>query len=63
MNLKVVTREKEIDLTLEELGLSTEATDAEIIVAAQRRLDETLDGYVVSRHDTNIMVSPAPVFG
>ncbi len=63
MNLKVVTKEREVELTFEDLNLELESSDAEIITAVQRHLDQRLDGYVVTRHEDNVLVSSAPVFG
>lgn len=63
MDLKVVTKEKEVELTLEELGLEVNSSDTVIIAAVQRHLDQNLDGYMVSRQDGKVLVSPAPVFG
>ena len=61
--LKVVTKEREVELTFEDLNLASDASDAEIIAAVERRLDQKLDSHVVSRHEENVMVSPAPIFG
>ena len=63
MNLKVVTKEKEVELTLEELDLTSQSSDIDIITAVQRHLDQNLDGYMVSRREDNVLVSPTPVFG
>jgi len=63
VNLKVVTKEKEVELTLEELGLYPNSSDTDIIAAVQRHLDQNLDGYMVSRREDNVLVSPTPVFG
>lgn len=63
MTLKVVTSEAEREFTFEELGLPYEATDNEILEAAHRKLDQDLEGYVVSRQGQNVLVSPSPVFG
>ncbi len=61
--VKVVGRDQEREARLTELGVSEQATDAEIIAAVERRYEQELRGYVVTRHETNILVSPAPVFG
>lgn len=63
MDLKVVTQDKEVELTLEELGLDIQSSDTDIIAAIQRHLDQNLDGYMVSRREDNVLVSPTPVFG
>jgi hypothetical protein len=62
-NLRVVTREREVELTLTDLGIDANATDAEIVRAAERNLDTTLNGLIVSRKGENILLSPAPIFG
>lgn len=63
MDLKVVTKEKEVELILEELDLTNQSSDTDIIAAVQRHLDQNLDGYMVSRQDDRVLVSPSPVFG
>jgi hypothetical protein len=62
-NLRVVTKEREVELTLTELGLDNGSTDSEILRAAERHLDQNLNGLIVSRKDENILLSPAPIFG
>ena len=62
-NLRVVTKEREVELTLTDLGIEANASDAEIIRAAERNLDTTLNGLIVSRKGENILLSPAPIFG
>jgi hypothetical protein len=62
-NLRVVTKEREVELTLTDLGIDANATDAEIVRAAERNLDTTLNGLIVSRKGENILLSPAPIFG
>ena len=61
--VKIVTREREVEVTLDDLRLGDRATDAEIISAAERRLEQSLNNYIVTRHEDNIVVSPTPVFG
>jgi len=62
-NLKVVTKEREVEYTFSDLDLEPEATDSEILRAAERRLDTNLNGYIVTKEGENALVSPAPVFG
>jgi hypothetical protein len=61
--LRVVTKEKEVELTFTELNLESGATDSEIVRAAERHLDQNLNGLIVSRRENNILLSPAPIFG
>jgi len=61
--VKIVTREKEVEVTLTELGVESDASDSAIIRAAERHLDTNLNGLMVSRQGENILVSPTPVFG
>ena len=63
VNVRIVTREREMEVTFDDLRLGNQATDAEIIAAAERRLEQTLNNYIVTRHEDNIVVSPTPVFG
>ena len=63
MVLRVVTKERETELTFTELGLDNGATDAEIMRAAERNLDTNLSGLMVSRKGENVLLSPAPIFG
>jgi len=62
-NVRVVTREKEVELTFEELDLVDSATDNEIVRAAERHLDANLSGLMVSRSGENVLLSPTPIFG
>jgi hypothetical protein len=61
--IRIVTREKEVEVTLDDLGIAQGASDSEIIRAAERHLDTNLNGLMVSRQGENILVSPTPVFG
>jgi hypothetical protein len=63
VNVKIVTKETEINATLQDLGLEPQATDNQIIVAAERRAEQTLEHYTVTRHEGNILVSPTPIYG
>lgn len=63
MPVKIVAREREIELTFDQMGLSPDASDAEIIVAAERHMEQKLENFVVTRQGENVMVSPSPVFG
>ena len=62
-NLRIVTKEREVELTLNELGLEQGSTDAEIMRAAERHLDQNLSGLIVSRKGENVLLSPSPIFG
>lgn len=61
VQLRVVTRDGEKDLEAPEL--SPEATDSEIISAAERRLETDLNGYMVTREKDRVLVNPSPVYG
>ena len=63
MNLRIVTREREVELTLRDLDLTNTATDAQIKTAAEKYMDSKLTDLVVSRQGENILLSPAPIFG
>jgi len=63
MNVRVVTKEREVEMTFKQLGLEKGATDAEIMRAAERDLDQNLSGLIVSRKEENVLLSPAPIFG
>ena len=62
-NLKIVTKERETEYTFKDLDLAPDATDSEIVRAAERRLDQNLNGFIVTKEGENALVSPAPVFG
>ena len=63
VNVKIVTKETEINATLVDLGLDTQSTDTQILAAAERRSEQTLSNYTVTRHEDNILVSPTPIYG
>ena len=63
MNLRIVTKEREVELTFRDLDLATTATDAQIRTAAERYMDSKLTDLVVSRQGENILLSPSPIFG
>lgn len=63
MPVKIVVREREIELTFDQMDLSPDASDAQIIVAAERHMEQKLENFVVTRQGENVMVSPSPVFG
>ncbi len=63
MPVKIVVREREIELTFDQMDLSPDASDAQIIVAAERHMEQKLENFVVTRQGGNVMVSPSPVFG
>jgi hypothetical protein len=63
VNVKIVTRDVEINATLVDLGLEPQATDTQILAAAERRSEQMLEHYTVTRHEDNILVSPTPIYG
>jgi hypothetical protein len=63
MNLRIVTREREVELTFRDLDLTNTATDAQIRTAAEKYMDAKLTDLVVSRQGENILLSTSPIFG
>lgn len=61
--IKVVLREREIELSFIDLDLPVTATDAQLVQATERHLDQKLDGFAVTRHEDHVMISSEPVFG
>jgi len=61
MQVRVVTRERELDLDIPEVV--DNSTDSQIIAAVERRLETELKGYMVTREKGKALVSPSPVFG
>ena len=54
------------ELLLSELGLSLAASDSQIKAAVARHLErssDSLDDYVVVRHDQTIVVRPEAIYG
>jgi hypothetical protein len=62
-NVRIVTKEREHEISITDLGLTQASTDRNIIEAAGKFLDANLQNYIVTRNGDNIMVSPTPIFG
>lgn len=62
-NLRVVLREREVDLSMVDLDLGDLSTDSDIITAVTKHTGENLANHMVRREGENILVSPTPVFG
>ena len=61
--VRLVHAGREQQFSPAELGIRDPQDNRQVLAALQRRMDVELDGYTVSRHEANILVAPAPVFG
>ena len=63
MNLRIVTKEREVELTFRDLDLATSASDTAIVKAAEKYMDSRLTDLVVTRNGENVLLAPSPIFG
>ena len=63
MTVRIVTKEREVELTFDELHITPTSGDAAIIKAAERSLDTTLKDYMVTKNGDNVIVSATPIYG
>lgn len=61
--VRLVHAGREQQFRAAELGVENPLDNEQVLTALRRRLDIQLDGYTISRHNQNVLVSPAPVFG
>lgn len=61
--VRIVTKENEVELTLEDLGVTIDSSASDILEAANKYMDQTLNNYTVTKSEGNILVSPTPVWG
>jgi hypothetical protein len=64
MRIRVVTVEKEVEFSLAELGIKVvDPSDAQLIPAVERKIDQKLENVTVTRQGENIVIAPTPVYG